>query len=260
VALIRCPPPPHCPAAGAPRLRALFLAPYPTHTMSAFSTLRRRLRASLALVALWGVLLLAALLPAALPAHADSLNTRSTPGYQLLSEELSALHAEAQTLSEGQRQRLEDLSLLEAAVADANDRATVFNNSSHNLGLFARSKKESVDQPARFYVLGPGHETDDDFEAVAVYLPAGVTLSWQGGQPVAGSALERVVRLLPGEALEVSDGDSGPGSETATNSFGIRFELSLPAFALETQAVDLAALPGLSQQQLDAELETAPLD
>lgn len=217
--------------------------------MSVFSTLRRRLRSCLALVALWGVLLLG--VP---QAQANSLDIRATPGYQQLSQELSALQAETQALSEGQRQRLEDLSLLEAAIADANDRATVINNSSHNLGLFARSKKEPADQPAGFYVLGPGHETDDDFEAVALYLPAGVELGWQGGQPVASRAVERVVRLLPGEALEVND------SETATNNSSNSFELNLPAFAIETEAVDLATLPGLSQQQLDVELETAPLD
>lgn len=187
-------------------------------------------------------------------ANADALKTQDTPEYQQLTSELSSLQAKGANLSAAQSQRLVDLQQLEAAIANANDRATISNSSAHNLGIFARYKKEPADQPASFYVLGPGHQSDDDYEALALYVPPQIDLSWgeQAGQP--GVPSPRVVRVLPGEELEVAEGVEATVAEFTT------YQLSLPAFALETQDAQLASIPRLSQEDLDAQAETAPVD
>lgn len=195
-------------------------------------------------------------LPFEVPAaQADTLNTQDTPEYQQLTGELSSLQAKGTSLTAAQNQRLVDLQQLEAAIASANDRATISNASAHNLGIFARYKKEPAEQPASFYVLGPGHQSDDDYEVLALYVPPQIDLSWgeQAGQP--GVSSPRVVRVLPGEELEVAEGGEATAAAELTS-----YQLSLPAFALETQDVQLASIPRLSQDDLDAQAETAPVD
>lgn len=237
--------------------------------MTFHSGFTRRISVGLLSLVLGLASLLGGLLLPAAPALAD-LITRDTPGYQQLSQEISDLQQElakpivrGQDPSASQNQRLADLLRLEAAIADSNDRATVSNDTSHSLGIYARYKKQPVDQPASFYVLAPGHSSDDDYEAVALYLPAGVALAWEGkGAVVAGNS-PRVVKLLPGEELQVSeqvseqssaDGLDGPANDQVT------YQLSLPAFAIESQTSDLVARPVFSQQELDAQPESAPLD
>lgn len=198
--------------------------------------------------------LLCWLMPAGAVAHAESLNPKATTEYQELSAELNQLLNQEAALSPAQEQRLADLQRLEAAVASAEDRATVINASTHNLGLFARYKKQPSDQPASFFILGPGHETDDDYAVVALYLPAQVGLSWPGGSGQSAAASARVVSLLPGEALEVSDGADTASLENSS------YQLSLPAYEVESQNSQLAAVPELSQEDLDGQAETAPLD
>jgi len=198
--------------------------------------------------------LLCWLSPGVPAAQADALNTVDTPEYQQLTSELSGLQAKGTSLTAAQSQRLADLQQLEAAIAGANDRATISNASTHNLGIFARYKKEPAEQPASFYVLGPGHQSDDDYEVLALYVPPQIDLSWgeQAGQ--SGVSSPRVVRVLPGEELEVAEGTEAPEAQFTT------YELSLPAFALETQDAQLASIPRLSQDDLDAQAETAPVD
>ena len=188
------------------------------------------------------------------PAFAESLITRETADYQQLSQEISALQAKSMALNANQAQRLGDLQLLEAAIADSNDRATLTNGTSHNLGLFARSKKVASDQPASFYVLAPGHASDDDFEVVALYLPAQVSLDWEGSSSQVAATSPRLVRVLSGEELEVSEPDG------AFDRSDVAYRLNLPAFAVESQISALASVPSLTQQQLDEEPETAPVD
>lgn len=138
----------------------------------------------------------------------------------------------------------------DAAEAAAREPATLTNNSSHNLGLFARYKKDPADQAAGFFVLAPGHSSDDDYDAVALYLPAQVELGGAGRQPEGPAAEARVVPLLAGENVEVSDllGD------------GDGYQLNLPAVAVTDLSPGLAIPPALSQTDLDAAPETAPLD
>jgi hypothetical protein len=187
------------------------------------------------------------------PVLAESMITRETAGYQQLSLEISALQAKGSSLSSSQLHRLSDLQALEAAIVDSNDRASISNATQHNLGIFARSKKESADQPASFYVLGPDHESDDDFEVVALYLPPQVSLEWQDSS-TASAASSRLVRVLSGEDLEVSEQSADANSDVVV------YRLSLPAFSVDTRNSDVAELPGFTQQQLDAQSETAPVD
>ena len=218
--------------------------------MTAFDSLKRHLHSMLTAVLLGSLALVGCLVVASAPASAESLITRDTPGYQQLTQEISSLQSKGQSLSASQSQRLDDLQRLEVAIANSNDRATVSNGSTHNLGLFARYKKEPADQQASFYVLAPGHESDDDYEVVALYVPAEVALAWDGAAAPAAAPSPRLVRVLPGEQLAVTD--------PATDA--LAYQLNLPAFAVDSQNPEVAALPSFNQEQLDSELETAPVD
>lgn len=139
------------------------------------------------------------------------------------------------------------------AFADEGARATLSNASSHNLGLFARYKKMPLDQDPVFYVLAPGHTTDDDYDVLALYVPANVSVIWPGdGSP----RLSRTAEALPlpaGKELEVSDALSDEPTPLA-------YSLSLPASPRGQSVLSSAVLPNFDQTALDSEAETAPLD
>jgi len=204
---------------------------------------RHLLRLALSLVAL-----IALLLPLA-PAQAAASPAASSPALQQFQKELDSLQTQQGIYTVQQARRLADLSRLETAIGDSNDRPTIENNTSHNLGVFVRSKRQNSEQPATFVVLGSGSETDDDFETVALFIPANVPVGWPGRQLETGTTPARVARLLPGEELRVSD----PVETTG-------YQLNLPAFTLETEGADLGGLPSFSQEELDAQNETAPVD
>ncbi|KEF42588.1 MAG: hypothetical protein ER33_04815 [Cyanobium sp. CACIAM 14] len=204
-------------------------------------TLFHRLRQFLLalVVGLFGLLWVA-------PALADA-------GRFLTSESYAELQASLEQTSDPQR--LAELQQLQAAIASSDDRAQLSNRSSHNLGIFARYKKDPATTPARFYVLGPGHETDDDYEPVGLLVPPEVSLSWSDSGEVSAAAAPRVLRVLEGEQLELTD--AAPEAEAPD---AVAYQLSLPAYSVETGLPSIAALPALNQNQLDQEPETAPLD
>jgi hypothetical protein len=193
--------------------------------------------------------ILLSLLFAPTTALADAASAESSPLGQQFQKELTSLQTQQGIYTVQQARRLADLSRLETAIASSNDRPTVENNTSHSLGVFVRSKRQSAEQPATFVVLGSGHETDDDFASLALYIPANVPVSWPGRLPETGTTPARVVPLLPGEALEVNDTEAPTG-----------YQFNLPAFALESESSELGALPTFSQQELDAQPESAPID
>jgi hypothetical protein len=192
--------------------------------------------------------LMALLLPLA-PAHAASAPVDAPPAWQQLRKELDSLQNQSGLYTVQQARRLADLSRLETAIDDPSNQSTVENGTTHNLGVFLRSKRQTAEQPATFAVLAAGHETDDDGETVALFVPANVPVSWPGRPLESGATPARVVRLLPGQELRVSEGEGAKG-----------YLLNLPAFGLETDSADLAALTSLSQNDLDAQAETAPID
>jgi hypothetical protein len=183
-------------------------------------------------------------------ALADVVSAESASALvQQFQKELTSLQTQQGTYTVQQARRLADLSRLETAISSSNNRPTVENNTSHSLGVFVRSQRQNADQPTTFVVLGPGHETDDDFASIALFIPANVPVSWSGHQPETGTTPARVVPLLPGEALDVSDTNLSTG-----------YQINLPAFALESESSVLGTLPTLSQQELDAQPESAPID
>jgi hypothetical protein len=206
--------------------------------------LRRRLTA----LALGLAALAATLLPLA-PAHAASAPADASPTWQQLRQELDTLQNQPGIFTSQQARRLADLSRLESAIPDTSDRPTVDNATTHNLGVFVRGKRQPPEQPATFAVLAPGHGTDDDVETVALFIPANTPLGWPGHPGESGATAARVARLIPGQELRVGDGEGGKG-----------YALNLPAFAVETEGADLATLPAFSQDELDAQPETAPVD
>lgn len=192
--------------------------------------------------------LVAVLLPLA-PARAASAPADSSPAWDQVRQELDSLQNQPGIYTTQQAKRLADLSRLETAIDDTSNRPTVDNATAHNLGVFVRGKRQPAEQPASFAVLAAGHETDDDVDTVALFIPANVPVSWPGRAPESGATPARVARLLPGQELRVSDGEGAEG-----------YRLNLPAFALETESADLASLPALNQGELDAQPETAPVD
>jgi hypothetical protein len=58
-----------------------------------------------------------------------------------------------------------------------------------------------------------------------------------------------VVPLLPGEELEVNDAEGAKG-----------YAFNLPAYGLESESASLGALPSFSQEELDSQPESAPID
>lgn len=191
---------------------------------------------------------LALLLPLA-PAHAASAPPDAAPAGDPWRKELEGLQNQTGLYTVQQAKRLADLSRLDTAISDSSDRPTVDNATAHNLGVFVRAKRQAPDQPATFAVLGAGHQTDDDVETVALFIPANVPVSWPGRQPEAAATPARVARLVAGEELLVSDGEGARG-----------YLLSLPAVSLDAESTDLAALPSFSQDDLDRQPETAPVD
>lgn len=186
-----------------------------SHHASAFL---RRLAAAAACL----LLLVGCVLAPALPARADSGRYLRSSSYAELASEIASLRPSAGStttpLTADQQRRLEDLTALQKAIASSDDRAQIRNRSSHSVGIFARYKKEPIGTPASFYVLGPGHETDDDYELVGLYVPSGVSLRWgvEGGAP-ATSTGPRVARVLEGQRLRLKDGVPVP-AEPATET------------------------------------------
>ena len=181
----------------------------------------------------------------AVPAQADA-------GAFLTSQSYADLQASLEQARDPQR--LAELQQLEQAIASSDDRAQLSNQTTHNLGVFARYKKDPADVAARFYVLAPGHDTDDDYELVGLLVPPQVALRWEdsGESPAAPSP--RVLRILEGEQLALTDAAVELGSDA------VAYQLSLPAYSVGSSLASIAELPGLNQSQLDQELETAPLD
>lgn len=179
------------------------------------------------------------------PAHADA-------GAFLASASYSDLQVALEQNHDPQRQA--DLEQLSAAIAASDDRAQLSNASSHNIGVFARYKKDPVDAAASFYVLAPGHETDDDYELLALLVPPQVAVNWSESGAVAAAATPRLLRILEGVQLSLSD----PAS--AAPDGAVTYQLNLPAFSVDTSLAGVTDVPGFSQSQLDLELETAPLD
>jgi hypothetical protein len=161
---------------------------------------------------------------------------------------------EAAIASTKDPQRLAELQQLQEAVAASDDRAQITNGTTHNLGVFARYKKEPIGSPASFYVLGPGHQTDDDYELVALLVPPEVSLTWGEAEQLDGAPGPRLARILEGEQLEITD------PAAALPEAGNGYRLSLPAFTVNNTLDLVAEVPSLSQLDLDQAIETAPLD
>lgn len=179
------------------------------------------------------------------PALADAGAFLNSPSYADL---------EAAIASTKDSQRLAELEELKGAVAASDDRAQLSNASSHNVGVFARYKKDPADSAATFYVLGPGHQTDDDYEVVALLVPPQVGLNWGEATAVAAVSSPRLARILEGEQLELSDpANAQPDGPTA-------YHLTLPTFTVTSSLATVAEVPALSQAELDLAPETAPLD
>ena len=209
-------------------------------------------------------LLLGLLLLPITPARADAGRWLGSPSYGELSAELSSLRpgtgAQARTLSADQQKRYDDLLALQAAIVRSDDRAQVDNRSQHSVGIFARSKKAPADASYEFLVLGPGHENDDDFDLIGIYLPAGVSLEWGEGHGVAAATSPRLARLLEGQRLVVSDPASANPATTPPATPSSAYRLDLPTFAVVSTSDKVAAVPNFSQDDLDAHPETAPVD
>jgi hypothetical protein len=161
---------------------------------------------------------------------------------------------EAAIASTKDPQRLAELQQLQEAVAASGDRAQITNGTSHNLGVFARYKKEPIGNPASFYVLAPGHQTDDDYELVALLVPPEVSLTWGEAEQLDGAPTARLARILEGEQLDITD------PAAAVPEAGSGYRLSLPAFTVYSTLDLVAEVPSLSQLDLDQAIETAPLD
>jgi len=212
----------------------------------------------LALAVLLGFLLM----PLA-PARADAGRWLGSPSYAELSSEIASLRPSAgapgRSLSPDQQKRYDDLLALQSAVARSDDRAQVDNRSGHSVGVFARYKKAPANAPAEFFVLAPGHETDDDFDLVGLYVPAGVALEWGEGHGVGANSAPRLARLLEGQRLRLSD--PAPAEPTAAEAAATpAYRLDLPSFAVVSSSDQVGDLPALSQDELDAHPETAPVD
>lgn len=190
------------------------------------------------------LMVLISLFPISL-AHAD-------PGGYLTSSSYADLQSALEQTRDPQRRA--DLEQLSQAVAASDDRAQLSNASSHSVGVFARYKKEPADAPASFYVLAPGHETDDDYDLIALLVPPQVSVGWGDQGSVAAASTPRVLRILEGEQLDLSD------PATAGGDGAVTYQLNLPAFSVDNTLAGLADIPGLSQSELDQQPETAPLD
>lgn len=183
------------------------------------------------------------------PAYASLSATTPAPSLDLLRQEIDTLESQTGLYSVQAARRLADLSRLETAIAESTDRATIENASTHQLGVIVHNPTKASPEPATFTVLAAGHQTDDDVETTALYIPANISLRWPGQPDESLSSVARVVRLLPGEDLRVSDTQTGTG-----------YFLNLPPFALDTDFADLGRLPSLNQSELDTQPETAPVD
>jgi hypothetical protein len=202
------------------------------------------------------------------PVNADAGRFLAGSDYAELSAELAALQGAFAAVKTpptvAQQQRLADLEALERQIARSDDRAQLRNRTSHNLGLYARSKKVPSDHPPSFYVLAPGHSSDDDCDLVALLIPAGVSLGWgEGGEAAAISTGPRVVRVLEGQQLAVTEAApaaEGPAAAAQAAAGSVTYQLSQPPFQLLTRWDSQPTLPELSQVALDQERETAPVD
>lgn len=159
--------------------------------------------------------------------------------------------------------RLLELKNLEQAIVNSGDRAQISNQSNHNLGFFSRYKKDPVDAPANFYVLSPGHQSDDDQILLALYVPANVSLSWGEQGRIDAATQPRLVRILDGEQLLISSSVAATDPDPSQVEVSLEnddYQFNLPVFTVENSLPGIASLPNFSQETLDLEPETAPLD
>lgn len=151
------------------------------------------------------------------------------------------------------------------AWADAG-RSQVCNDSSHNLAVLTLYKKAQPGTAASLGVLAPGHETDDDYSVVALVVPPEVSLQWGEAGQEAADTTGRLLPLPEGTALRVSDptpeaaAASGDTPQASAEPGPVAYALNLPPVALERSLPDGSTAPALSQADLDAEAESAPLD
>lgn len=217
-------------------------------------------------------LLLTAALASSLaaPVHADAGRFLAAPSTIELQAEIDSLTAASTGHpSPEQKARLEDLNQLATAIRRSDDRAQLRNASSHNIGLFLRYKKDPPEAVASLQVLAPAQDSDDDFELLGIYVPAGVTLQWgQEGQPPSGAAPAsgpRVARVLTGQQLRLADAPlaTAPAGVGSSQDTDVGYNLNLPIFALlepEAAGTIAAEVPNLSQAELDAQRANAPTD
>ena len=95
--------------------------------------------------------------------------------------------------------------------------AQLRNDSTHNVGVYLRFKKDPPASPAPFSVLPPGEETDDDFDLVALYVPA--------------APGPRLASVVAGQQVRLSDPAPDPADPAAQS----------PAYGLDLPLLDLLA-------------------
>lgn len=90
----------------------------------------------------------------------------------------------------------------------------------------------------------------------------GVALQWGEAAGAAASPDARVVLLPEGKVLTVGDATPPTAAAAAASRADaeLSYALSLPAFALQPRLPQGGSLPALSQDELDALPESAPLD
>lgn len=206
-------------------------------------------------------LLLSALLGLSLatPVAADAGRFLTTTTTAELQAEIDGLNAAGgPNPTPEQQSRLEDLNQLALAIRRSDGRAQLRNDSTHNIGLYLRYKKDPPNTPAPLRVLGPDQESDDDYELVAFYVPEGVTLQW-GQRVLAAAPGPLLARVLEGQRLRLGDGVV----DAVNGESRIGYTLNLPVFSLlqsDASSAVAADVPSLSQADLDAQIPDAPTD
>ncbi len=181
-------------------------------------------------------------------ALADRGQFTQTPDYAAVTQAIADLTNPAtpsELSPEATQQKLADLRFQKYILETSAGRSRYENRTAAVLGIYAKPKKSTL--APTLYFLGAGQVTDDDFEAVAVYLPA-------GSQVTLGGAVQEItepvaVSFVPGTQLIVTaDPDTGA------------IEFNAPASGVLKAADTDWTIPTLTAAEVTTQVPNAPID
>ena len=179
------------------------------------------------------------------PAWADAGRYLNTPEYTQVTQAIADLTNPDKTTDstpEVQRQ-LADLRFQKYILETSSSRSVCRNETGKTLGIYTKSKKAAL--PTLSF-LGTGQETDDDFDCVGIFLPAGSKVTTSDAEGLVDPV---IVKFVPGAQLVA----------TANPETGV-IDFNIPNSGFFKSGEIDWTIPALTQTEVESQVPNAPVD